>query len=141
MSTGALLDQDFGSESEDDNFNPAPADESDNEVAGESAPDTRPSTQSGTDRRKSLQFEPDDVKEEYDDEEENENSASVLDESKPFRGPGLDEEDEGENVNGRGGHEDDEDEEDLEEEDDEEDIVSVCPAFDIYEIPFAKASP
>lgn len=28
----SLLDQDFGSESEDDNFNPAPADESDNEV-------------------------------------------------------------------------------------------------------------
>lgn len=27
--TSALLDQDFGSESEDDNFNPAPADDSD----------------------------------------------------------------------------------------------------------------
>ncbi|KAL9038058.1 MAG: hypothetical protein Q9180_003364 [Flavoplaca navasiana] len=126
MSTGALLDQDFGSESEDDNFNPAPADESDNEVAGESDPNTRPSTQSGTDRRKSRQFEPDDVKEE-DDEEENKDSASVLDESKPFRGPGLDEGDEGENVNGHGGDEDDEDEDDLEEEDDEEDVVSGRP--------------
>ncbi|KAL8841142.1 MAG: hypothetical protein Q9176_003483 [Flavoplaca citrina] len=126
MSTGALLDQDFGSESEDDNFNPAPADESDNEVAGESDPHTRPSTQSGTDRRKNLQFEPDDVKEE-DEEEENKDSASALDESKPFRGPGLDEEDEGENVNGRGGDEDDEDEDDLEEEDDEEDVVSGRP--------------
>ena len=139
MSTGALLDQDFGSESEDDNFNPAPADESDNEVAGESDPHTRPSTQSGTDRRKSRQFEPDDVKEEDDDEEENKDSASVLDESKPFRGPGLDDGDESENVNGRGGDEDNEDEEDLEEEDDEEDVVSVGLVFDTYGIPFAKA--
>ena len=36
MSSAALLDQDFGSESEDDNFNPAPADDSDNEAAGDS---------------------------------------------------------------------------------------------------------
>lgn len=35
-SSAALLGQDFGSESEDENFNPAPADESDNEAAGDS---------------------------------------------------------------------------------------------------------
>lgn len=39
-SSAALLDQDFGSESEDDNFNPAPADESDNDAAGESDADS-----------------------------------------------------------------------------------------------------
>ena len=37
--SAALLDQDFGSESGDDNFNPAPADESDNDAAGESDAD------------------------------------------------------------------------------------------------------
>lgn len=36
MATATLLDVDFGSESEDDNFNPAPADVSDNDAAGES---------------------------------------------------------------------------------------------------------
>jgi len=36
MATSALLDADFGSESEDDNFNPAPADVSDNDAIGES---------------------------------------------------------------------------------------------------------
>lgn len=127
MSTGALLDQDFGSESEDDNFNPAPADESDNEVAANSDPDARPSTKSGTDRRRSRQSEPDDVKEE--DDEEIKDSAAVLDDSKPFRGPGLDEEDEGEEVNGAGGDEEEEDEEDLEEDDDEEDVVAVGPTI------------
>ncbi|KAL8997939.1 MAG: hypothetical protein Q9169_002932 [Polycauliona sp. 2 TL-2023] len=123
MSTGALLEQDFGSESEDDNFNPAPADESDNEVAADSDPDARPTTNSGTDRRKSRQSEPEDVKE----EDGNKDSASVLDDSKPFRGPGLDDEDEGDNVNGHGPDVDDEDEEDLEEEDEEEDVVSGRP--------------
>ena len=123
MATGALLDQDFGSESEDDNFNPAPAEESDNDVAADSDPDARPSTKSGTDRWKSRRSEPDDVKDE--DDEENKDSASVLVESKPFRGPGLDDEDEGEDVNGVGGDDEEEDEEDLEDEDEEEDVVSV----------------
>lgn len=35
MSSAALLEADFGSESEDDNFNPAPADDSEIEDAGE----------------------------------------------------------------------------------------------------------
>jgi transcription elongation factor SPT5 len=35
-SSAVLLDQDFGSESEDDNFNPAPADDSDNDADGDS---------------------------------------------------------------------------------------------------------
>lgn len=39
-SSAALLDQDFGSESEDDNFNPAPAEDSDNDAAGESDADS-----------------------------------------------------------------------------------------------------
>lgn len=123
MSTGALLDQDLGSGSEDDNFNPAPADESDNEGAGDSDPDARPSTKSGTDRRRSRQSDPDDVKEE--DDEGHKDSASVLDGSKPFRGPGLNDEDEAENLNGGGADDEDEDEDDQEEDDDEEDVVSV----------------
>ena len=124
MSTDALLDQDFGSESEDDNFNPAPADESDNEVPGDSDHEARPSTKSGTDRRKGRQSESDDVKDEYD--EENKGSTSGLGDSKPFRGPALDEEDGGEDVDGAGA-DDEEDEEELEEDDDEEDVVSVGP--------------
>ena len=36
MSSAALLDQDFGSESEGDNFKPAPAEDSDNDAAGDS---------------------------------------------------------------------------------------------------------
>lgn len=39
-SSAALLGQDFGSESEDDNFNPAPAEDSDNDAAGESDADS-----------------------------------------------------------------------------------------------------
>lgn len=35
MSSAALLDADFGSESEDDNFNPAPADDSEIEDVGD----------------------------------------------------------------------------------------------------------
>ncbi len=53
-SSAALLDQDFGSESEDDNFNPAPADDSDNEAAGESVAQVgaKKSTQSTAEKRR-----------------------------------------------------------------------------------------
>jgi transcription elongation factor SPT5 len=36
MSSAALLDQDFGSESEDETFNPAPAEDSENDAGGDS---------------------------------------------------------------------------------------------------------
>ncbi|KAI4250157.1 MAG: hypothetical protein L6R40_000329 [Gallowayella cf. fulva] len=124
MSAAKILDQDFGSESEDDNFNPAPADDSDNEVAADSDTEERPTPKLATARRKSHQSEPDGVKEEDDDGKQD--SASVLDENRPFTRPGLEDEDEGEDVNG-GGADDEEDEEELEDDDDEDDVVSGRP--------------
>jgi transcription elongation factor SPT5 len=55
-SSAALLDQDFGSESEDDNFNPAPADDSDNDAAGESVAQVgaKKSTHSTTEKRRTA---------------------------------------------------------------------------------------
>lgn len=51
-SSAALLDHDFGSESEDDNFNPAPADDSDNDAAGDDsrAPDGAETKKDGPSR-------------------------------------------------------------------------------------------
>jgi len=50
--SGTVLDQDFGSESEDDNFNPAPADESDNEGEADTKVSSKVAT-NGTERRRS----------------------------------------------------------------------------------------
>ena len=66
MSSAALLDQDFGSESEDDNFNPAPAEGSDNDAAGNSDDDrnvTRKFSNTQGRRRSSVQQISDDDKE------------------------------------------------------------------------------
>lgn len=122
MSSNATLNQDFGSESEDDNFNPAPADESDNEIAGdEERSGTNPDLSTTTLR----QSDPNTVKQE--DGEGSNDSATRRNNTRPFNGPGLAEEDEGEELNGDGGEvEEDEEGDDLDEDDDdEEEVVSV----------------
>lgn len=117
MSSNVVLNQDFGSESEDDNFNPAPADESDNEINGDGE---EPDASSGTSANKSRQNESNGVKNE--DGEDSKDSPA-----RPFNGPGLGKEDEGGELDGEGGEDAEEDEEDDqdEDEDDEEEVVSV----------------
>lgn len=117
MSTNALLDQDFGSESEDDNFNPAPADESDNENAVE------PSAEDDESIKDTRRLDSNGLKKE--DFEDNKHPEMGGASTRPFSEPGLPEEDEAEGLH-RDGGEDEEEDEDLEEEDDdEEEVVSV----------------
>lgn len=121
MSSAALLDQDFGSESEDDNFNPAPADDSDNEAAGGSNAEvnSKPAANGAEQKRQSTG--------ENDDDEGGKDTKGIP----PVKGNGLqrngrresrdgeeDEEDPeesgGEDLNGADDDEDEEDEEDEE---------------------------
>lgn len=108
MMSAALLEQDFGSESEDDNFNPAPADESDNEAGGDSdtEPNSKPITNS-TDRGRRSSAE---------------NTGRV---KSPEHEPNVEDEDEGDDVNGVGDQEDEDDDEDEDEEEDEDDAITV----------------
>ena len=137
MATSALLDADFGSESEDDNFNPAPADVSDNDAVGES--DTENTAKhlggQGEQPRRAPQGDSHGVAvgEELDVRRGGEQSLPRSREenvSRNTNGNGQDVvEDYGENDTGIGAgegddDEDDEDEEDEDEEDDEE-AVSV----------------
>ena len=122
MSSAALLNQDFGSESEDDNFNPAPADDSDNEAAGNSDDEVSPKPATNGNSKKQLSV----GKNNEDGDGEDGTEANI-----PLRGNGLqakghqesrvEEEDEedindspGDDVNGADNDEDDEDEEDEE---------------------------
>lgn len=99
-SSAALLDQDFGSESEDDNFNPAPAEDSENDAAGESDADLNAKTSHKNEQNRQTGGESraaDEVvtekngsslangkveqadEEEEDDEEDGENGNHILD--------------------------------------------------------------
>lgn len=114
MSSNAILNQDFGSESEDDNFNPAPADESDNEINGDA--DAR----LGINANKSRQKESNGIKNE--DREDSKDSPA-----RRFNGPGLVKDDDDEDIDGEGaedGEDEDEDDQD-DDDDDEEEVVSV----------------
>lgn len=125
MSTNALLDQDFGSESEDDNFNPAPADESDNEnVAGPDAKD-EPTSRSNFRITNGHDAESDGLEEENADDDKN--SGGRRTSARPFTGPGLAGEHDAEGLNGDGAEEEEADEDLDEEEDDdeEEEVISV----------------
>ena len=100
----SLLEQDFGSESEDDNFNPAPAGDSDNDAAGESEDEANIKTKANGVQRWRRPSE-----QEIDSEAQKstgENGIKDMD--------GLAEEDEEESGDG-----------DDDEEEDEEDAISV----------------
>lgn len=115
MSSNAILNQDFGSESEDDNFNPAPADESDNEINGDGE---APDASSGINNNKSRPDGSNGVK----SEDEKDSPA------RSFNGPGLTREDPGEEIDGEGGEDgEEEDEDDQDDDDDEEEVVSGRP--------------
>lgn len=131
MSTASLLHTDDGSESEEDNFNPAPADDSDNEAAGGSDDElnSRPNQNNadqrhrasdddrngGKDRRITKDAPQRNGNQVNDDvgEDEGENGADGLNDSDPDIG------------NGAGG-DDEEDEDDEDDEEDEEEDISVC---------------
>ena len=98
--SAALLNQDFGSESEGEEFNPAPADDSDNEVGSNASDDPPPKT-NGRKSSKGLKDE--------DDEDRKTNGADDGDE------------DEGARDGAEGGEEEEEDDDE-----DEEDAISVC---------------
>ncbi|KAI9843960.1 MAG: transcription elongation factor spt5 [Sclerophora amabilis] len=134
MSTANFLDQDFGSESDDDvNFNPAPADESDNEAADAGSDDE------AAPRRKDVEGEPRRPIREADHDDEDEKASlngadsreteyrkgderkSSINAEADADAEGEDEDDEGEEGGG-GGRDDDEDE--GEEDDEEEEEIS-----------------
>ncbi|KAL8826040.1 MAG: hypothetical protein Q9170_007562 [Blastenia crenularia] len=124
MSTNEILNQDFGSESEDDNFNPAPADESDNEIAGD---DEGPPGSSEVGVTKPHKNQPNGFKRES--SEDGKESAARGNSIKPFSEPGLAEDDEAPGLQGNGADDDEEEEADDadEDDDDEEEIVSGRP--------------
>lgn len=143
MSSAALLDQDFGSESEDDNFNPAPAEESDNDAAEDPEDDVNVKSNGDHSRRRpSAQHASDE--DGHEDEEIPQRSAagSVNGRQSNRHGSLGPKSEDGENIKqdqdpGTGGGVDDEDEED-EEEDEDDDAISVrlCPV-DVVQ-PFLK---
>ena len=102
------IDHDLGSESDDDNFNPAPADESDNEAVGGSDAETH-KKQAPKERRRSIEGGNSPV----DGPETNGNGPR----NPKDAGHAEDDEDIGSSA-----HDDDEDDE---EEDDEEEAVTV----------------
>ena len=118
-----FVNQDFGSESEDDNFNPAPADESDNEVQGDSDEEgQQPVSKDETRRRPSspsTQFQHDT------DQEDNDVSSSAPVNGNTRRGESGEQADD-EDAEGLGedlGEIDDD--EDEEEDDDDEEAITV----------------
>lgn len=125
MSSAALLDQDFGSESEDDNFNPAPADDSDNEAAGDSdAEVSSKPTKNGADKRRRS------IKEGNGDEEGEEDTEAT----QPLNGTGLHsnvprQNGEGEEDDNDSGDEDIDGADDDEDEEDEEDEEAVVRLY------------
>ena len=133
MSSAALLEHDFGSESEDDNFNPAPAEDSDNDAAGDSDEDVNQKTNgNGLEQRRRPS------EQQADEYEEDDAEGSPVN-GRQSNGHGSrgtpNEEDEGaiEKGTGRlnatedGGDDEDEDEEEEDEEDEEEAIsVGLC---------------
>lgn len=131
MTSAALLDQDFGSESEDDNFNPAPADDSDNDAAGESDNEVteRPRTNGSEQTRRSTRDEG------RNEDDQGDTSARPKEQHSNGRSGGIGgaaedddavgEDDDDIKANGAG-EDDEDDEEDEEDEDDEDEEVSVC---------------
>ena len=126
-----FLNQDFGSESEDDNFNPAPADESDNEAQGDLEDDINVQQPTGgyeQPRRRSspsMQFQQD---------------AEPTDEDRSSPGPmngttaqRLDNEEEDDDAEGSGEDivdgEGDDDEDDEDDDEDEEEAITVSQPF------------
>lgn len=120
MSSAALLDQDFGSESEDDNFNPAPADDSDNEAA--EAEVSSKLTKNGADKRRRS------LREDNEDEAGEEDTEA----SPPVKGMGLQSNGHGQNgegeedINESGGEDIDGADDDEDEEDEEDEEAVVC---------------
>ncbi len=133
MSSAALLDQDFGSESEDDNFNPAPAEDSENDVAGDSDDDrnvTRKVSSAQGRRRSSAQ---DIGVDDGEDTTQRPPVNGVNTEQSKGRGSRepKDEEDEvtkqngGRGLDGAANDDEDEEEQDEDEEEEEEEAISV----------------
>ena len=123
MASTDLLDQGFGSESEDDNFNPAPAEDSENEAAGDSeAENHRNSKQNGT-HLQSRALAANDVKDE--DDEDIRDSTEKVDGAERQNGPLEDEEGgDDDDVDGEA-RDEEEEEEDDDDDEDEEEVVSV----------------
>ena len=133
-----LLNPDFGSESEDDNFNPAPAVGSDDEDGGES--DREDSRQPKTNGTTQSRYSPTQESHTGDGVEEQElatngktGSAANLPKAEDDEAEEDDEEDDeveaevARQANGVSGKlDEDEDEEDEEDDEDDEDAVSVC---------------
>lgn len=113
--SAALLEQDFGSESEDDNFNPAVADDS----GGEEKNDEK----SEDDAKVNHQSKANGLKEE---DRDNKDPEEKMAKARPFKAQSPGEDEEAEDLINGGGEDEDDDEEDLDEEDDdEEEVVSV----------------
>ncbi|KAI4217607.1 MAG: hypothetical protein LQ351_000203 [Letrouitia transgressa] len=126
MSSAALLDQDLGSESEDDNFNPAPADDSDNEDPGDSEPET---SKANVAARPRPLLDADSIKGEDEAKEgQSKISGEVNKSSDDRRQRGRieeDDEDGEDDVTHTNGIDEDEEDEDSDEDDDE--VVSGRP--------------
>ncbi len=129
MATGNLLTTQFDdSEDEDDNFNPAPADLSDDENAGEDDDELEAQVRNEGARRRVAE----DIYDDGDDEDAPPARTNGKSKTPDRRGgnpaeDGEDDEGEGEDLNGEAG-----DEEEEEEEDDDEEEVTVRSASEVF---------
>lgn len=131
MSSAAHLDQYFGSESEDDNFNPVPAEDSDNDAAGDSE-DGRNTGVNGNQKRRRSPAQPVSDEESEDDEDVRQGSPVGRVNGEQTNGSGSlgpkSEDEEDTKKIGNGGLDgaiDEEDEEDEDEDEDDEEAISV----------------
>ncbi len=120
--SAALLNQDFGPESEDDDFNPAPAVESDDEAAGDSENENKGQTTPDSTKRRASSVADDRSL----DARSNQGQRNGERRTQPVEDEDDDVKDEEPRVNGIGedGEEEEGDEAD-EDDEDEEDAISV----------------
>lgn len=114
----SVLDQNFGSESEDENFNPAPADDSENEAPDGS--DAEVNVKQGARQRRASSLGSNDSAESPAHNPDRRKKNGIVSNG---AGLGEDEEDDGD-ANGSVRDEDEEDEDD-DDDDDDEDAVTV----------------
>ena len=117
----SVLDQNYGSESDDENFNPAPADESDNEAPDGS--DAEVNIKQGARQRRASSLGSNDSAESPAPKPNRQKKNGVV-----SNGAGLDEDGE-DDEEGRGSARDEDEEEEEDDDEDDEDAVTVFYSF------------
>lgn len=137
-----FLNQEFGSDDEEDDFNPAPVEDSDNEVkVGSKSPGGDVDEKYDDAEYKGEQSENDLAG--RDDDDEYETKPSDLSVPEPRKPDPEDEDDDNGDAeeDEEGGGEDEDDEEEDDEDEDDEDAVSVSALVSSFAVTFLLSSP